>query len=118
MSFVIFKNHQIPTVLATTLAQQEQGLMYLKELPPSMSFVYASPRLNKFWMKNTYHKLDIVFCKNNRIIAIEQGEPLSTKVIGPDAYSDLVVELPASTCEKLGIGVGDTVRIDDQSTSF
>jgi uncharacterized membrane protein (UPF0127 family) len=60
-------------------------------------------------MKNTSTPLDIIFCKGNYVVGIFRGEPLSTKLIGPNEASDLVVELPAGTAEQLGLQVGDYV---------
>lgn len=110
-SFVKIKNHTIPTLLAISEEEQQVGLMYRKELPPSMSFIYSYPRINKFWMKNTYCPLDIVFCKSGKVVDICKGEPLSTKVVGPDHLTDLIVELPYGTCKSLGVQVGDEVYV-------
>lgn len=110
-SFIKIKNHTIPTLLAISDEEQQIGLMYRKELPPSMSFIYNYPKLNKFWMKNTYCALDIVFCKHGKIVDIHKGEPLSTKTIGPDCLTDLIVELPYGTCSSLGVAVGDEVYL-------
>jgi uncharacterized membrane protein (UPF0127 family) len=60
-------------------------------------------------MKNTQTPLDIVFCRTNHVVGIFKGEPFSTKLIGPDEPSDLVVELPAGTAASLGLSVGDYV---------
>lgn len=110
-SFVKIKDYTIPTLLAISDEEQQTGLMYRKELPPSMSFIYSTPKLNKFWMKNTYCPLDIVFIKNNKILEIHKGEPMSTKIIGPDTLTDLIVELPYGTCSKLGVSIGDKVYL-------
>jgi uncharacterized membrane protein (UPF0127 family) len=106
-SFVKIKDHTIPTLLAISDEEQQIGLMYRKELPPSMSFIYSYPKVNKFWMKNTYCPLDIIFCKQGRIIDICKGEPLSTRVVGPDDLTDLIIELPYGTCKQLGVAIGD-----------
>lgn len=103
--------NSFPTLLAITSHEQEQGLMYRDWPPPVMSFIYASPRVNKFWMKNTPSPLDIVFSLDGKITAIHKGEPFSTQIIGDNSESDLVIELPYGTCQKMGINVGDTVFI-------
>ena len=74
-NFIIINNKKFKTVLAISEKEQEQGLMYVDWPPPVMSFIYASPRINKFWMKNTKCPLDIVFCFKNKITNILQGEP-------------------------------------------
>jgi uncharacterized membrane protein (UPF0127 family) len=61
-------------------------------------------------MKNTVSPLDIIFCKNNRIISIMAGQPMSTTMVGPDEPADLVIELPKGTSEKYGFYIGDIVK--------
>jgi uncharacterized membrane protein (UPF0127 family) len=110
--FVIIAGKKIPTILAITTDEQESGLMYKKWPPPVMSFVYATPRINKFWMKNCISPLDIVFSNKGQIISICAGEPNSTRVIGDDKPSDLVVEFPAGTCKAFDIRVGHTIELE------
>lgn len=110
---LIINNNKFSTLLAISDIEQQIGLMHRKELPPSMSFIYGSPRVNKFWMKSTYLPLDIIFCCNGKIVDIHKGEPLSTKLIGSNSLSDLVVELPYGTCNKLGFKPGDEVSIPE-----
>lgn len=103
--YVFINNNIFPTLLAISSEEQSQGLMYQEWPPPVMSFVYASPRVNRFWMKNTPSPLDIVFCNNGKVSEICYGEPYSTCVIGSQ-NSDLVIELPHGTVESSSIKVG------------
>jgi hypothetical protein len=110
MSDVISIKGQIfPTLVAVTEWEQQQGLMGKQWPPPVMAFPYHTAAPRRFWMKNTISPLDIIFCRSNSVVGIFQGEPLSTKLIGPDEPADLVVELPAGTASRLGLGVGDYV---------
>ena len=106
---VSIKGQIFPVKVAVTEAEQRQGLMFQEWPPPIMVFPYRSASYRKFWMKNTISPLDIVFCKANCVIGIFKGEPLSTKLVGPDEPADLVVELPAGTAENLGLNIGDYV---------
>jgi hypothetical protein len=115
-SFLNISNNKIPTLLAMSDAEQQLGLMYRTELPPSMSFVYPFPKINKFWMKSTPCALDIVFCCGGKIIDICKGEPMSTRTVGPDSPSDLVVEFPYGTCQEKGIKIGDAVDLPEMQT--
>lgn len=110
--FVVIAGNRIQTLLALTQEEQERGLMYQQWPPPVMSFVYASPRINKFWMKSTPSPLDIVFCLNNKIMSICSGTPNSTEIIGDNRFSDLVIEFPAGTCNSFGIKVGDSAELE------
>ena len=77
-----------------------------------MTFVYAKPKLNAFWMKATISPLDIIFCLGGKIVSINSGIPHSTALIGGREPSDLVIELPAGTCEDNNIHVGDEVQLN------
>lgn len=100
-----------PTYLAISGQEQQQGLMHVEWPPPVMSFLYASPQSNKFWMKNTPSPLDIVFCCDGEIISIHKGEPYSTSAIGPNKNSDLVIEFPYGTVNYTGIKLGNKVGV-------
>jgi uncharacterized membrane protein (UPF0127 family) len=104
------KDQVVSTELALTADEQALGLMH-RENPPIMTFVFGSPNLHPFWMHRTPSPLDIVFCLDGEITKICQGEPYSTQMVGGDQLSDLVVEMPRGTCQRLGIGVGDPVAI-------
>ncbi|MDB6011492.1 MAG: hypothetical protein JWL65_3742, partial [Gammaproteobacteria bacterium] len=49
--------------IADNPAREEQGLMFVRDLPATqgMLFPQAKPRKMSMWMKNTYIELDIVF---------------------------------------------------------
>jgi uncharacterized protein len=106
---ISIKGQVFPTEVAVTEAEQSLGLMFREWPPPIMVFPYKDAAPRRFWMKNTISPLDIVFCKANQVVGIFRGEPLSTKLIGPNEPSDLVVELPAGTASRLGLSVGDYV---------
>lgn len=117
MDYVKIGNEEFPTLLAITIDEQEKGLMGAEWPPPVMSFVYASPRVNKYWMKGTKSPLDILFCLRGKVQSIHSGIPYSLSVIGSDDPSDLVIELPAGTCKEKEIVVGDTVQLSCTTAS-
>jgi len=99
------------TLLAISDDEQARGLMDQAWPPPVMSFVYAEPRITRFWMKNTPSPLDIVFCHQGKITQICKGEPYSTAMIGDNKFSDLVIELPYGTAVTSGIKLGHSVGL-------
>jgi uncharacterized membrane protein (UPF0127 family) len=112
MSYLIINSELLfSPELAISMDQQEKGLMNRTNLPDVMAFLYPEPRINKFWMKNTPMPLDIVFVYDNKVAEICTGEPQSLSIIGSDNPSDLVLEFPYGTCERLNIQVGDDVRL-------
>jgi uncharacterized membrane protein (UPF0127 family) len=98
MSFVSVGEYTFPVLVAISEDEQNKGLMEVSWPPPVMAFIYAKPQVNKFWMKNTIVPLDIVFCRNNRVINIKRGSPLS--------------EFPRGSVEQFGIEIDSIVKIN------
>lgn len=109
--YVYIGDNVFTTFIAISEKDQQHGLMNVNWPPPVMSFVYASPQINKFWMKNTPSPLDIIFCCNGKVLEIYKGEPYSTSIIGSNKYSDLVIELPFGTTINSGIKLGHKAGI-------
>jgi uncharacterized protein len=109
--YIHINDNVFSTLLAISEAEQSRGLMYEPWPPPIMSFIYASPRINKFWMSNTPSPLDIVFCYQGKVSQLHAGEPHSTRVIGDNKFSDLIVEFPYGTVDKSGIKIGHSVGL-------
>lgn len=99
--------------VARTPAQQEQGLMFRRELEPDsgMIFPMKPPRPAAFWMRNTIIPLDMVFIRADGTIAriaantvpfseatVESGEPVAA-----------VLEIAGGRAAELGIAAGDKV---------
>lgn len=100
--------------MATTDARREQGLMYVTKLPPDhgMLFVFDSPHLLTFWMKNTKIPLDLLFiASNGQVIRIaENAEPESLSTISSMGAALGVLELAGGTASRLGLQPGVRVR--------
>lgn len=111
MDDVTINGIHFKAIAAVTDIEQSVGLMHKPWPPPVMFFPYKSAGLRKFWMKNTISPLDIVFCRDNKIISIAHGEPMSTAMVGPDETSDLVIEFPKGTASKYGFSIGDIVNV-------
>ena len=109
--FIYVEGNVFETLIAISEAEQQKGLMRQPFPPPIMSFVYAEPRINKFWMAGTPSPLDIVFCYQNKICQIHHGEPFSTRQIGDNNFSDLVIEFPLGTVSSTGIKIGNDVGL-------
>lgn len=108
--YLVCRTREFPIQLAISEAEQEQGLMW-KLAPQPMAFPSKSSGVRKFWMKNTPAPLDIIFCHSNQIVEIVRGEPLSLDLVGPDAPTDLVVELPAGMARQCQLEVGNFLKI-------
>lgn len=109
--FIYIKENIFPSLLAISSEEQERGLMHQAYPPPNMAFIYPTPRVSKFWMKNTPSPLDIIFSCNGEITQICKGEPNSTSIIGDYSLSDLIVEFPYGTAKTSNIKIGDSIGI-------
>jgi uncharacterized protein len=99
--------------LARTPEQQEQGLMWIRELPANhgMLFVLDAPRPMNMWMRNTYIALDMLFVDGRgRITHIAaHTTPLSEALISSGGDVAGVLEIAAGEAQKRGIARGDRI---------
>ena len=115
---VVIGTNSFPVLVAISEEEQRKGLMGVSWPPPIMAFPYKKANVHKFWMKNTPSPLNILFCHAGRIIEICDGEPYSTTLIGPNTYSDLIVEMPQGSVAKHDIKINDKIRIKYSSDSL
>jgi uncharacterized protein len=96
--------------LATTPAQTSRGLMFRESLPPGtgMLFDFGAATYVSMWMKNTPLSLDMVFADGQGLVVhvVEHTEPYSTASIPSPVPARYVLEIPAGTAQRLGIGLG------------
>lgn len=109
--WIILGNNRLETLVAISDQDHENGLMYRDWPPPVMSFPYNKAEQRKFWMKNTPSPLDLIFCNNNKIIAIYAGTPFSEELIGPNVSCNLVVELPQGLSNKLNLQINQRAQL-------
>lgn len=105
--------HHFDVWIADTAARQEQGLMFVRDLPPDegMLFPQSAPQVAHFWMKNTYIPLDMVFVGEDGRIAkiIANARPFSLAVLSSDVPVIAVLEIGGGEAKRMGIRVGDRV---------
>ncbi len=113
--------HDFSVELAITPQQQQQGLMYRRDMAPdaSMLFVYKPERVVSMWMRNTMIPLDMLFIADDgRVVKIvERTVPLSLKTISSDRPVRAVLEVNGGTVARLGIAPGDRVLHDTFDTN-
>jgi len=105
--------HVFSVEIADTEPLREKGLMYRKSLPPGqgMLFDFHSDQPVRFWMKNTYIPLDMIFIRSDgRIVNIaENTTPMSEREVPSAGPVQAVLEVIGGTARKLGIAPGDRV---------
>lgn len=106
--------HSFRVEVASTSAQQEQGLMYRTAMgaKEGMIFPMRPPRGAAFWMKNTVIPLDIIFIgPDGRITNIAANAvPYSLDPLESSGLVKGVLELNGGAAARLGIGPGDMVE--------
>lgn len=94
------------------------GLMNLEHLPENfgMVFHFSKDLVATMWMKNTMIPLDMLFVDNQGFIVNikENAEPQSLEVISSEKPVNKVIEINGGISKKLGIAIGQTVRIIKQ----
>lgn len=103
---------------AQTTAQQQLGLSGRAALAPNegMLFVYKSPQVLGFWMKEMRFPIDILWLtKRCRIIYVAANVPpcpanlAQCPVIQPEQQAQYVLEVPANFAAQHQVDVGNTV---------
>lgn len=121
---VELNDHLIGLEVAETPQQQAIGLMARESLPDDrgMLFPFEPPRPVSFWMKNVLIPLDMVFIRNDEIVAIAHDVPpceaTPCPTYGPDRQAvDYVLELRGGRAAELGLQNGDRIDINWLETS-
>ncbi|HEX5136217.1 MAG TPA: DUF192 domain-containing protein [Planctomycetota bacterium] len=105
--------------LATTFAQQAQGLMdatasQIAPLPDGtprgMLFVFPDEATRSFWMRDTYVPLDLAYATADGIIVeIFDLLPLDEAPVTSGEPVQYALEVPAGTLAAHGIAVGSVI---------
>jgi len=106
-------SHQFTLWVADTSAREEQGLMFVRELPADkgMVFVGEQPRVWTMWMKNTYVPLDMLFVAvDGRVVKIAHAIPHDETTISSDVAVNGVIELQGGISDRLHLKVGDIAK--------
>jgi uncharacterized membrane protein (UPF0127 family) len=100
--------------IADNPARQEQGLMFVRDLPQGQGMIFPlkTPQAMHMWMKNTYIELDMVFVGEKGAIdqIIEHAKPLSLDVLSSEKPVKAVLEIKGGEASRLGLKVGDRVN--------
>lgn len=96
--------------IARTIEETQKGLMFVEEMSEDegMIFLYSHVAPLKFWMKNTFIPLDILFFDNtNTLVHIERNAtPHDLSPRGSDIPTCTVVELNGGVAQKYKIEIG------------
>jgi uncharacterized protein len=97
--------------------QQSIGLMYRTFLPANrgMLFPFQPAQQVSFWMKHCRISLDMIFLREDKVVAIAAKVPPCVAdpcpSYGPKELVDRVIEVGSGRTAELGLKVGDTVKV-------
>lgn len=103
----------IQVEVADTPELRSHGLMYRSELPEGTGMLFVFPKRTRgsFWMKNTPISLDMLFAKDDTIVAtIENTVPYDETFLTPDASYTMTLEVPGGYAQRHGIHIGDRME--------
>jgi len=106
-------SHQFSIWVADTEAREEQGLMFVRDLPANKGMVFtgAQPKVWTMWMRNTYIPLDMLFVAvDGHVVKIAHAIPHDETTISSDIAVNAVIELQGGISDKLQLKVGDLAR--------
>jgi uncharacterized membrane protein (UPF0127 family) len=107
------RKYRFDVWVADTAQRQEQGLMFVRDLPPAQGMLFPQdpPRVATFWMKNTYIELDLLFIGPDRRIVkiVERAHPLRLDPLSSDQPVAAVLEIKGGECSRFGLKAGDRV---------
>ena len=105
--------HHFDIWIAETPRQQQQGLMFVRDLSAArgMLFVAKEPRVFDMWMRNTYIPLDMVFIgADGRISSIaENTTPHSLAIVSSRVPVGAILELKGGEAARRALHAGDKV---------
>jgi uncharacterized protein len=109
-------NGEVKAYLADSFLKRAIGLSFEKSLPENegMLFVFPHPRQPAFWNLIMRFPIDVVWISDNRVIDIARNIPAVSggiKVLTPPVEIDYALEIPAGLADKLGVVVGNAVKI-------
>ncbi|MEK7540209.1 MAG: DUF192 domain-containing protein [Patescibacteria group bacterium] len=106
----------VPVEVADSPAEQRQGLMNREHMDPEsgMLFVFSTPGIYVFWMKNTQVDLDFIWLSQGRVVDLRIQVPAGAGLpsdqiarIQPSVTVDAVLEVPAGFVDRHQIQMGD-----------
>ncbi|MDO8317837.1 DUF192 domain-containing protein [Rhodoferax sp.] len=105
--------HLIAVQVASTPAQRNTGLMWRRSMPPNegMLFVFDTPAIQCFWMKNTFLPLTAAFvAEDGRIVNLVDMQPLSERSHCSAEPVRFVLEMHQGWFAQRGIEAGQRLR--------
>ncbi len=114
---IVVGENTFNTIVSDTEALRSKGLSGRTglEADQAMIFVFDSPDMLGFWMKDMFFSIDMLWLDaESRIVSFEKNVSPDTypKVFFPTSPSLYVIEFSAGTLDKIGISKGEYIQIN------
>lgn len=116
---VLKERVRVSVDVVDTPALRMRGLSGRPGLAPDegMLFLFETPRIQSFWMKEMRFPIDIVWIRDGRVVGISPNLPVPKNPQQLPQYPspvpcDVVLELRAGAARHWGLLIGDAVRIE------
>jgi hypothetical protein len=88
------------------------GMQNRGRLDGCMVFMLPFKGEQTFWMKDCLIFLDIVFCEDNKVTAINRNCPPCDEEECPSysGYGNIALEFNGGFCDGIGLNVGDEIK--------
>lgn len=111
------RGNVIRLMVADSPEERSRGLSRRTNLAENegMLFVFDTPDYHSFWMKDMKFPLDIIFIRDDRIVAVYENvlppnsEQETPSVVKPDEKANFVLEINAGQSSLYGFQKGDKV---------
>jgi uncharacterized membrane protein (UPF0127 family) len=116
---VLDERVRVSVDIVDTPALRARGLSGRPGLAPEegMLFLFETPRIQSFWMKDMRFEIDILWIRDGRIVGITPDVPLPDGPRELPQYRspvpcDVVLEVRAGAAKRWGLLIGDSVRVE------
>lgn len=114
---ILINNTNITVEVAKTPNQLSKGLSSRSRLADNhgMLFIFDTPHIPEFWMKDMRFDLDMIWIKDNAVIDITHNVPKATSppypTYSPSEEVDMILEVSAGWSKDHKIEIGNSVDI-------
>ncbi len=116
---VLDERVRVGVEIVDTPALRTRGLSGRADLPDGqgMLFLFETAGFQAFWMKDMRFEIDIVWIRDGKVVGVAPKLPLPKRGVPLPQYKsptpcDVVLELRAGAVQRIGLLVGDSVRIE------
>jgi len=116
---VLTERVRVSVDIVDTPQLRMRGLSGRPGLAPEegMLFLFETPRIQSFWMKDMRFEIDILWIRDGRIVGITPNLPLPKSPRELPQFAspvpcDVVLEVRAGAAKHWGLLLGDSVRIE------